>query len=81
MMNLEPGMPLTPTERRVLALAALGLTDAQIGRKLGLTDASARTYMTRVRVKLAARNRAHAATIGFAEGHLRHTPGGGVAPC
>jgi DNA-binding CsgD family transcriptional regulator len=70
MMRLEPGTPLTPTEREALFHASHGLSDAQIGRKVGLTTASARTYMHRVRSKLAARNRADAVRIGFELGYL-----------
>lgn len=63
--------PLTSRELEVLHLAALGHTNAAIGRHLQLTENTIKTYMRRILAALGARDRAHAVTQGFRHGLLR----------
>ncbi|MEV6845972.1 response regulator transcription factor [Actinoplanes sp. NPDC051411] len=53
--------PLTGREREVLALAAQGLAADDIAHKLALSPATVRNRLSRITVKLGARNRADAA--------------------
>ena len=54
---------LSPQERRVLALLADGLTNKEIGEKLGLTEKTVKNYLANVFDKLHLSNRAHAAAL------------------
>lgn len=60
--------PLTRRERDVIALAAEGLTTAEIARSLKLSPATVRTYLSRAERKLGARNRAHAVALAVGMG-------------
>lgn len=52
---------LTPREREILELLALGLCNKQIGRELRLTDNTVRTHCSRIYTKLGVANRTQAA--------------------
>ena len=54
---------LSPQERRVLALLADGLTNKEIGEKLGLTEKTVKNYLANVFDKLHLSNRAQAAAL------------------
>lgn len=54
---------LSPQERRVLALLADGLTNKEIGEKLGLTEKTVKNYLSNVFDKLHLSNRAQAAAL------------------
>ena len=54
---------LSPQERRVLALLADGLTNKEIGAKLGLTEKTVKNYLSNVFDKLCVSNRAQAAAF------------------
>ncbi len=56
---------LTPRERQVLELVALGCNSTEIARRLGIRPATVRTHVEHARSKLGARTRAEAvARIG-----------------
>lgn len=56
-------MNLSPKEKEVLTLVALGYSDKEIGVRLKLTYGTVRTYVDRSIYKLNARNRTNAAVI------------------
>lgn len=60
---------LSPTEARVLDVAAQGLTPRDIARQLGVETTSVRNAITRARRKLGARDLHHAIQI-----HTTRTP-------
>ncbi len=53
--KMEP--PLTPRERQVIQAAADGLTARQIGRRLGMSERTVTTHLTRIYRKLGVSNR------------------------
>ena len=59
LMNRE----LSPKEKVVLALAARGLTNKEIGDELEITENTVITIMSNAYLKLSARNRAEAVAI------------------
>ena len=64
------GVP-TARQRQILALVAEGLTDAQIGRRLGLTGATVSKHLTRSYARLGVPNRAAAARLFGSDPGLR----------
>jgi two-component system nitrate/nitrite response regulator NarL len=52
---------LTSREEQILNLVALGLSNKEVGRKLGLQEKTVKHYMTTILQKLQARNRVEAA--------------------
>ena len=67
----ERGGPLTPREMEVLELLREGLTYAEIGGRLGITQRTARAHVVAVKEKLSAANNAQAVARGFERGLLR----------
>src|SRR5215210_8066018 len=65
----EPA-PLTPREREVLTLLALGRTGPQIAEELTLSSETVRNYTRNARDKLGARTRAHAIAIAVKLGQV-----------
>lgn len=61
---------LTPRECEVLEGIARGMTNAQIGAELYLTEDSVKGYAVSLFRKLGASNRPHAVAIGFRTGRL-----------
>lgn len=59
---------LTARERQVLELVSLGLTNAQIARRLGISAATVRTHVEHVLAKLGVPSRAAAAARALAAG-------------
>ena len=54
-------MGLTQRQMEVAALVANGLTNAEIGRRLHITERSAESHLERVRIRLGFRSRAQVA--------------------
>lgn len=68
--NAKKGDPLSRREEQVLRLIAAGLTNAELGRQLFLSENTVRIYVRRVLAKLGARNRTQAVVVGVAMGHI-----------
>jgi DNA-binding NarL/FixJ family response regulator len=70
---------LSPREREVLALVAEGLTNREIGERLGMTRGTARNHVAQICVKLGAETRTAAAVYalraGLLEGQKETPPG------
>jgi DNA-binding NarL/FixJ family response regulator len=64
---------LTDREREVLVLVAHGLSNAEIATELYISPATAKTHVSRVMMKLAARDRAQLVSIAYESGFV--TPG------
>lgn len=60
-----PRQPLSERELQVLALAAAGETNAEIGRALFLSADTVKTHIGNLLDKLPARDRTHAAVLGL----------------
>ena len=56
---------LTPTETKVLGLAAQGLLNKQIGIKIEICEGTVKCHFTNIFKKLGALNRANAVAIGL----------------
>jgi two-component system NarL family response regulator len=65
--NWEP----TAHELRVLALMAEGLTNREIGDRLGCSEETIKTHYRRLRLRIGSRSRTHAVAIGFRRGWLK----------
>lgn len=76
-MSFSPvhyGDPLTNHEIEILTAVAHGLTAAQIATRQYMSEATVRTHLARIKIKLGSRNAANMVAIGFIEGYLRLTP-------
>jgi DNA-binding NarL/FixJ family response regulator len=62
---------LTLREREVMALVAEGLTNAEIGDRLFLSPATARTHVSRILTKLDARDRTQLVVLAYESGLVR----------
>jgi DNA-binding NarL/FixJ family response regulator len=65
-----PPEPLSPRETQVLALVAQGLTNAEIGRRLYISEATVKTHLLRVFSKLGVTDRTAAVTTAITRGEL-----------
>jgi DNA-binding CsgD family transcriptional regulator len=61
---------LTPRQYEVLQWVALGLTNARIAQRLGITEETVKRHLREIRLKLKARDRAHAVNEGWRLGYL-----------
>jgi LuxR family quorum sensing-dependent transcriptional regulator len=69
--NLHHALPnLSPQERRLLHLAASGLSDNRISAELGIHRGTVLSHWTRIRLKLGASDRTQAVAIGIKSGQL-----------
>ena len=59
---------LTPREREVMALAARGLNNEEIGESLTVSPATAKTHINRAMMKLRARDRAQLVAFAYESG-------------
>jgi DNA-binding NarL/FixJ family response regulator len=67
-MDTELLAVLTDREREVMALVAEGLTNQEIGRRLFMSPATARTHVHRAMAKLGARDRAQLVVLAYQTG-------------
>jgi DNA-binding NarL/FixJ family response regulator len=56
---------LTPREREVVALVALGLSNADIAERLVISPATSKTHVSRAMLKLGAHDRAQLVVFAF----------------
>ena len=62
---------LTSREREVMALVAEGLTNAEIGERLFMSPATARTHVSLILTKLGARDRTQLVVMAYESGLVR----------
>ena len=62
---------LTSREREVMTLVAEGLTNAEIGTRLFMSPATARTHVSRILTKLGARDRTQLVVLAYESGLVR----------
>jgi DNA-binding NarL/FixJ family response regulator len=62
---------LTSREREVMALVAEGLSNAEIGERLFMSPATARTHVSRILTKLGARDRTQLVVMAYESGLVR----------
>ncbi|MEU8897705.1 response regulator transcription factor [Nocardia sp. NPDC048505] len=62
---------LTEREREVLVQVAEGLTNAEIGERLCMSPATARTHVSRILMKLGARDRTQLVVMAYESGLVR----------
>lgn len=67
----RPALEFTPREMSVLQYCVLGLDNAAIGTRLVITENSVKTYMSRLRTKMMAYNRAHVAALAWQLGIVK----------
>jgi DNA-binding NarL/FixJ family response regulator len=68
---------LTPRELEVLAMVGRGLSNAEVAIALTLSEATVKTHVARILMKLDLRNRVQAVVLAYEEGLVR--PGGDEA--
>jgi DNA-binding CsgD family transcriptional regulator len=68
--EIETGPSLSPRQQQVLELIAEGLTNAEIGEQLGITERTVKAYAQELYDKLGTRNRAGAVSEGVKNGLL-----------
>ena len=56
-LQAPAGEPLTPREVQVLGLVARGLSNSEIGRQLYIGEATVKTHLLRIFVKLGVNDR------------------------
>ncbi|ORA28666.1 response regulator transcription factor [Mycobacterium aquaticum] len=67
-----PALPdLTSREREVMTLVAEGLSNAEIGERLFMSPATARTHVSRILMKLGARDRTQLVVMAYESGLVR----------
>ncbi|WP_229686241.1 helix-turn-helix transcriptional regulator [Longimycelium tulufanense] len=66
--------PLTPRERAVLRLVALGRTNRQIGGELFISEKTVSVHLSRVMAKLGASSRTEAVALAYDRGLLTGSP-------
>ena len=74
-MSADPLDELTSREREVLELVGAGLSNAEIGGRLGLAEKTVKHYMTAILGKLQVGSRVEAALLAYKAG-VRPDEGG-----
>lgn len=64
---------MTPRQIQILVMAANGFSNQEIGDELGVSFETVKTHVKHLLLKLNARNKAHAVTMGFQRGYLTTT--------
>jgi RNA polymerase sigma factor (sigma-70 family) len=59
---------LTPREREVLILVAQGLSNVEIAAQLVISEATVKTHLSRIMMKLDVREKAQAVTAAYQTG-------------
>jgi len=59
---------MTERELEVFRLIARGLSNAEIGRELYISDTTVKTHITRILMKLSLRDRVQAVVLAYAMG-------------
>lgn len=72
-VSYEQKTELTPKEIVILRLLAEGCASREIGTRLFISYETVRTHVAQLRLKLGARNRAHAVSLGYIQGLLTTT--------
>jgi DNA-binding NarL/FixJ family response regulator len=62
---------LTPREREVLILIAHGLSNADVARRLFISEATVKTHLARIMMKLGVREKAQAVAAAYQSGLVR----------
>lgn len=70
----RPGPELTPRERQVTTLAAMGKSNEEIAKELTLSVLTIRTHIHRAMTKLNARDRAQLVAIAYQTGLVQPGP-------
>jgi DNA-binding NarL/FixJ family response regulator len=70
MRRPPPADTLSPRELQVLRLVAKGLSNAEIGRELSISEATVKTHLLRTFGKLGVSDRTAAVTTALAAGHV-----------
>lgn len=71
----QPGPdPLTPRERSVLELVAMGRTNREVGARLYISEKTVSVHLNRVMAKLGASRRAEAVALAYDRGLLESEP-------
>ena len=65
----EPTGPLSPREREIVRLVALGGTGPEIADELQISHNTVRTHLRNSMIRLGARSRAHLVAMALAEAH------------
>lgn len=65
------GTRLSPRELEVLRLLAVGLSDAEIGRRLWIVEDTVGSHLRRIRAKFGVSPRAAVVRVAFELGYLR----------
>lgn len=73
-MTQERLAALTDREREVMALVAWGLSNEEIGQRLAMSPATAKTHVSRAMLKLGARDRAQLVVLAYQTGLVTPEP-------
>ena len=76
LVNPERLAVLTDREREVMGLVARGLSNEEIGERLAMSPATAKTHVSRAMLKLNARDRAQLVVVAYQTGLVTAKPQG-----
>ncbi len=69
--NANPLLDLSPREKEVLSLVALGLGNEEIGKLLFISPKTVKNYVTRIKHKLNLENRTQVALYALRKGLVK----------